>query len=157
MSFAAIPAHGHGPATAAGVVPLSPGELYRMNVSKYERLASLGALDDPRIELINGYLVRKRGKNPPYVRSVEAAEIELGTLLPAGWLIRRESPVRMPEFDEPEPDVAVVKGTRVEYKTGTQSPATSASSSSSPNRASIATEARSCKPTRGAPFPSIGS
>jgi Uma2 family endonuclease len=99
------------------VVPFSAAELYRMNVREYERLVSLGALDDPRIELIDGYLVRKMGKNPPHVWSVDATESGLHSLLPLGRIIRRESPVRIPEFDEPEPDVAVVKGTREDYKT----------------------------------------
>ena len=102
---------------ATGVVPFSAAELYRMNVREYERLVSIGALDDPRIELIDGYLVKKTGKNPPHVWSVDAAEIGLHALLPAGWIVRRESPVRIPEFDEPEPDVAVVRGTREDYKT----------------------------------------
>ena len=117
MSTGTIPAYGHGPAVATEAVPFSAGELYRMNVIEYERLVSLGALDDPRIELIDGYLVRKMGKKPSHVWSVDATEMGLHSLLPAGWLIRRESPVRVPEFDEPEPDLAVVKGTREDYKT----------------------------------------
>jgi Uma2 family endonuclease len=88
-----------------------------MNVGEYERLVALGGLDDSRIELLDGFLVRKMGKNPPHVWSVDATESGLARLLPAGWLLRRESPVRIPEFDEPEPDIAVVCGTRIEYKT----------------------------------------
>ena len=87
-----------------------------MNVTEYERRVSSGALDDPRIELIDGYLVRKMGKNPPHVWSVDATEIGLQTILAARWLIRRESPVRIPDFDEPEPDIAVVRGTRLDSK-----------------------------------------
>ena len=37
-------------------------------------------------------------------------------ILPAGRHLRRESPVRIPKFDEPEPDLAVVKGTRHDYR-----------------------------------------
>ncbi len=88
-----------------------------MNVSEYERLVALGGSDGSRIELLYGLLVRKMGKNPPHVWSVDATEIGLARLLPAGWLLRREGPVRIPEFDEPEPDVTVVRGTRVDYKT----------------------------------------
>ncbi len=116
MSIGAIAESQRGVATANGAVPFSGAELYRMNVFEYERLVSSGALDDPRIELIDGYLVRKMGKNPPHVWSVDATELGLHTVLAARWLIRRESPVRIPEFDEPEPDVAVVKGTRLDYK-----------------------------------------
>jgi Uma2 family endonuclease len=117
MSLGTISSHDRGLTHTIGAVPFSAAELYRMNVNEYERLVSLGALDDPRIELIDGYLVRKMGKNPPHVWSVDATEIGLNPLLPAGWILRRESPLRIPEFDEPEPDVAVVKGTREDYKT----------------------------------------
>jgi TPR repeat protein len=36
-------------------------EVYRMTVEEYERMAAAGVLDDPRVELINGYLVKKMG------------------------------------------------------------------------------------------------
>jgi Uma2 family endonuclease len=117
MSLETISPNEPGLTVATGVVPFSAAELYRMNVSEYERLVSLGALDDPRIELIDGYLVKKMGKNPPHIWSVDATEIGLHSLLTLGWILRRESPVRIPEFDEPEPDLAVVKGTRDDYKT----------------------------------------
>ncbi len=116
MSIGAIPESRRGAATATGAVPFAGAELYRMNVFEYERLVSSGALDDPRIELIDGFLVRKMGKNPPHVWSVDATELGLHTVLAARWLIRRESPVRIPDFDEPEPDLAVVKGTRLDFK-----------------------------------------
>ena len=35
----------------------------------------------------------------------------------AGWWLRDEKPVRIPEFDEPEPDVSVVRGSRQDYRT----------------------------------------
>ncbi len=117
MTIGAIAAYGHGSAATAEAVPFSTTELYRINVGEYERLMSLGALDDSRIELIDGYLVRKTGKNPAHVWSVDATEIGLQALLPAGWLIRRESPVRIPDFDEPEPDLAIARGVRVDYNT----------------------------------------
>jgi Uma2 family endonuclease len=100
----------------SGTVPFSAAELYRISVDEYERLVSAGALDDPRLELIDGYLVRKMAKSPPHVWSVDVTELGVPPLLPAGWLVRRESPVRIPGFDEPEPDVAVVRGKREDFK-----------------------------------------
>ncbi len=116
MSIGTTSARVQGPAVATAPLPFSVAELYRITVSEYERIVSLGALDDSRIELIDGFLVRKMGKNPPHVWSVDATEIGLESVLPAGWLVRRESPVRIPSFDEPEPDLAVVRGTREDYK-----------------------------------------
>jgi Uma2 family endonuclease len=85
-----------------------------MTVDEYERLA--GILDDPRIELIDGYLVKKMGKKPPHIWSVGSVFDAIAGLLPVGWSTRKENPVRIPEFDEPEPDVAAVRGSREDYR-----------------------------------------
>ena len=50
----------------AGLPEMSPG-VYRITVDEYERMA--GALNDDRVELIDGYLVTKMGKKPPHVWS----------------------------------------------------------------------------------------
>ena len=69
-----------------------------------------GILDDPKVELIQGLLVRKMSKNRPH--SIAAGRLfrHLDGLLPPGWHTEKEEPVRIPDFDEPEPDVAVVSG-----------------------------------------------
>jgi Uma2 family endonuclease len=86
-----------------------------MTVEEYERMAAAGVLDNPRVELINGYLVKKMGKNPPHVWVVDAIIEALRATLPLMWC-RKEDPVRIPDFDEPEPDVAVVRGNRDDYR-----------------------------------------
>jgi Uma2 family endonuclease len=91
-------------------------DLYRMTVDEYERLAEAEVLSDRRVELIGGYLVRKMTTKPPHAWSVDAARELLEGLIPAGWDIREEKPVRIPDFDEPEPDLAVVRGTRDDYR-----------------------------------------
>jgi Uma2 family endonuclease len=95
----------------------SPGlELYRITVDEYERLAEAAILDDPRVELINGYLVRKMTKKPPHVIAVEGMRDALLALALPGWRIMIHDPVRLPDFDEPEPDIAVVRGSRKDYR-----------------------------------------
>lgn len=95
--------------------PPSPSlAIYRLTVDEYERMA--GILDDPRVELIDGYLVRKMTKNPPHVWAVDRIEGELRALLPPGWYPRKEDPVRIPNFDQPEPDLAIVKGGPDDYR-----------------------------------------
>jgi Uma2 family endonuclease len=91
------------------------GSLFRMTVDQYERLVQTGLLDGQPIELINGLLVQKMGKNPPHSWTVEALREELGRLLPPGWSFRQEQPVAIPDLNEPEPDLAVVRGTRDDY------------------------------------------
>jgi hypothetical protein len=56
--------------------------LYRMNVGEYERLASAGILDDPRVELIDGILERKTTKLPRHPVVTEQLRRLLESLLP---------------------------------------------------------------------------
>jgi hypothetical protein len=92
------------------------GHLYRMTVDQYERLAESGVLGTESVELIGGLLVRKITKKPPHVLACEAARDLLLPLLPPGWRLTLEAPVRIPDFDEPEPNLAIVRGTRKDYK-----------------------------------------
>jgi Uma2 family endonuclease len=91
-------------------------ELYRWTVEQYEQMAELGILDDPRIELIDGLLVRKMTKKPQHNWTRDAVGDALSRVIGAGWYVRYELPVRIPEFDEPEPDVAVARGHRDDYR-----------------------------------------
>lgn len=101
--------------------PLASPAVYRISVHEYERMA--GILDDDRVELIDGYLVRKMGKNPPHCWVTRGLLDRLGQILPAGWMWRQEQPVRIPDYDEPEPDIAIVGGTNDDYKHRTPEPA----------------------------------
>jgi Uma2 family endonuclease len=89
--------------------------LYRMTVDRYDRLVAAGMLDDPKVELIQGLLVRKMSKNPPHMIATGRLFRLLDRLLPAGWHLRQEGPVRIPDLDEPEPDIAVVAGAIEDY------------------------------------------
>ena len=62
----------------------SLGDLYRLSVDEYERLADAEVLDDRRVELIGGYLVRKMTTKPPHVWAVDAARQHLERLAPDG-------------------------------------------------------------------------
>jgi Uma2 family endonuclease len=91
----------------------SPSHVYRLTVDQYDRMVRDGTLDehDP-VELLGGVLVRKMPQNPEHVWAVD----ELGEMLAArrsdAWHVRKEHPVRIPDYDEPEPDLAIVRGTR---------------------------------------------
>jgi Uma2 family endonuclease len=91
------------------------GGLFRMNVEQYEQLVETGVLDGQPIELINGLLVRRMGKKPPHVVACEATRDELLPLIPRGWRLTIEAPIRIPEFDEPEPDLGIIRGTRDQF------------------------------------------
>ncbi len=88
--------------------PVASLSLYRFTVHEYERMAQV--LDDPRVELIDGYVVNKMAKKPPHIWSVGRVFKALDVLPADRWTCRKEDPVRIPDFDEPEPDIAVVRG-----------------------------------------------
>jgi Uma2 family endonuclease len=92
-----------------------PPPPYRLTVNEYERLRKVGILDDTPVELIDGYVVKKMGKTPQHIWVVDRL-LELMKPLTSGWWCRKEDPVRIPDFDEPEPDVAVVRGSRDDYR-----------------------------------------
>jgi Uma2 family endonuclease len=91
--------------------------LHRITVDEYERIIAAGALDDPgRVELIDGYMVTKMAKNPVHSFATKEVLKALDGLLRPGWTSRKEEPVRIPTYDEPEPDVAIVRGSDADYR-----------------------------------------
>jgi Uma2 family endonuclease len=102
------------PTKSTSSPPLASPEVYRFTIDEYERMAEL--LDGSRVELIDGYLVRKIPKKPPHIWAVMCIVAAMPSLLPPGWTWRKEDPVRIPAFDEPEPDVAVPRGSAEDYR-----------------------------------------
>lgn len=90
-------------------------DLYRLSVDEYERMGRAGLLEDARVELIDGLLVQKMPPDPPHVSVVELTRAALQPFLPDGWHFREEKPVRLPKFNMPEPDLAIVRGTIRDY------------------------------------------
>jgi Uma2 family endonuclease len=85
-------------------------------VDEYERIIHGRALENPdRVELVDGYLVDKMGKSAEHGYSTKKTIKALEDRLPAGWTWRSEQPVRIPDNDEPEPDVTIVRGADEDY------------------------------------------
>jgi Uma2 family endonuclease len=69
---------------------------------------SLGE-DDP-VELLSGVIVWKMPKSPKHPTVVWRCQRLIESLVPPGWHVRKEEPVRILDYDEPEPDLTVVRG-----------------------------------------------
>jgi Uma2 family endonuclease len=96
-------------------VPVPP-RAHRITVDEYERIILSGALKDPdRVELVNGYMVDKMAKSPQHGYSTRKAIDALAPIIGPGWTWRSEQPVRIPDYDEREPDVAIVRGATEDY------------------------------------------
>lgn len=92
---------------SAGEVP--PFPVKRWTLEEYHRLIDLGWFDNERVELLDGWIVPKMTKNPPHEAAVARAMETLRPLLPAECGLRIQSAISL-GGDEPEPDLAVVKG-----------------------------------------------
>mgnify|MGYP001040590038 CR=1 FL=1 len=99
-------------------IPVGPSlsDVYRFRVEDYERLAACGGLDeDAPIELLDGVIVKKTTRNPPHSACCGLCMKALADIIPAGFLVRKEDPVRLPPLSMPEPDVAVVRGAERDF------------------------------------------
>jgi len=91
--------------------------LYRLSIEQYEAMAEAGILDnDDRVELVDGLLVKKMTKYGPHRVATGLASDTIAAILPQGWHVSKEDPVRIPgRAGEPEPDISVVRGGRRDY------------------------------------------
>jgi len=91
----------------------------RLTVDQYDQMVENGILPETnRFELINGRIVEKDVKNPAHPTATDLTRRAIERLLPAGWYVRKEDPVRIPNRrSEPEPDVSVVRGDIRDYET----------------------------------------
>ena len=94
-------------------------------VDRYRHALQEGVLaDDPSLELIDGFIVRKDrarlGDDPMTIGDRHrVAVVRLAQTAPAfdplGCFLQTQQPVSLPPLNEPEPDAAVVRGTIDDY------------------------------------------
>jgi len=100
----------------AWIAPMPEEPIWQLSVSQYHQMIRSGILtDDDPVELLEGLLVTKMPKNPPHRLANELARDALALLIPAGWHINMQEPITT-EDSEPEPDLAIVRGQRREYR-----------------------------------------
>jgi hypothetical protein len=82
----------------------APMSVYRLNVNQYEAIVRAGVFTKrDRLHLINGILVAKTTKKPPHVIACEKTRDALMRAVPTNWRVMVEAPVRIPNYNEPEP------------------------------------------------------
>jgi Uma2 family endonuclease len=95
--------------------PLSPAPLptlmlRRFTVDEYHQMIRTGILteQDP-VELLEGWIAVKMARNPEHDVTLEKADAAIRQRLPAGWRVRVQCAITTDD-SEPEPDLAVVRG-----------------------------------------------
>src|SRR5208283_1236556 len=86
-------------------VPSLP-TLYRLSIAQYEAMVASGVFTKrDRLHLINGFLVAKMTEYPPHVAACDGVRLTIEALLPAGWYVRTDKPLKIPNSSSvPEPD-----------------------------------------------------
>jgi Uma2 family endonuclease len=87
----------------------------RWSKEEYYRLGELGFFEGQRVELIEGRLMVHSPQKSLHSAVVDVVDDVLGRLFGAGYLARCQLPLDLGQVLEPEPDVAVVAGTRWQY------------------------------------------
>ena len=96
-----------------------------MTVDEFEKLEE--SLGDERIELIDGHVFGRDDMNPPHVLATGRVKRSVESVLPSDRYIPKEEPVRIPDFNEPFPDLAVGTATWKPMRITTQARKTSRS------------------------------
>ncbi len=88
----------------------------RWTKKEYYRLGELGFFQGQRVELIEGRLMVHSPQNSLHADALDGIKDILRALFSAGYLVRCQLPIDLGQPTEPEPDVAVVVGTRRQYR-----------------------------------------
>jgi Uma2 family endonuclease len=94
-----------------------PRLLYRMTLEKYEAMVQSGLFTrHDRFHLVEGLLLTKMTMNPPHASVCTTTEAAIQVVLPTGWHLRGQKPLRIPSrVSEPEPDIVVARGNPKDY------------------------------------------
>jgi Uma2 family endonuclease len=90
--------------------------LRRWKRAEYQRLVDLDVFRGDPVELIGGQLVVAEPQGSYHVTAVGMIDDRLRAALPPGWIVRSQAPLALDDESAPEPDLAVVRGTRADYR-----------------------------------------
>ncbi|WP_309735983.1 Uma2 family endonuclease [Chamaesiphon sp. OTE_75_metabat_556] len=100
------------------IVIESPHNLKYWTVQDYHRMSDLGILDpNQRTELIAGQIVLMTAKGTPHVLTLRLLATALENALGdrSAIFVSTQDPIRLDNFSEPELDLAIVKGSILDY------------------------------------------
>jgi Uma2 family endonuclease len=91
-------------------------ELKRWTRAEYDKLIEQGVFTtDDRIELIDGLLVVAEPQSAYHYGAIGLVVHALTAAFGEGWTVRSQGPIALDDTSEPEPDVAVVRGSFRDY------------------------------------------
>jgi Uma2 family endonuclease len=97
--------------------PIEPGvRPRRWTRDEYYRMAEAGIFGpEERLELVDGEVLVVSPQKEPHFVAIDASADALRVAFGAGHWVRTQGPLSLGQDSDPEPDVAVVVGTRHDY------------------------------------------
>lgn len=98
--------------TAAPFTPtfLNDASIATFSTDRYDRMVKAGFFtSEDKVELLENYVVLKMPRDAVHDYAIELLSDALGAVLPAGWRLRCQLTLALPD-GRPEPDYAVVRG-----------------------------------------------
>lgn len=94
-----------------------PTALKYWTVKEYRQMGELGILNsDDRTELIEGQILVMAAKETPHVLGLRLLAVALDSVLEnQPFFVSTQDPIQLNDFSEPEPDLAIVRGTALDY------------------------------------------
>ena len=87
------------------------GEARNFSRRDYENMIRAGIIgEDERVELIGGRIVEMSPEGPLHAGAIDLCAEALRAAFGAGYTVRVHHPLAVDREDEPEPDIAVVRG-----------------------------------------------
>lgn len=82
----------------------------RWTRNQYYRMAELGFFEGKRVELIKGEIIEMSPMKAAHATAIVLATEALNKIFDQGFVVRTQLPTSFGKVDEPEPNIAVVKG-----------------------------------------------
>ena len=87
----------------------------RWTTAEYYALSDTGFFDDERVELLDGAIWKLPAQKTPHFYSTDVAGDILLAAFGGGFIVRRHGPITLEDGTEPDPDVVIVPGTKLDY------------------------------------------
>jgi Uma2 family endonuclease len=88
---------------------------WRCTHKQYHKMAGLGWFEGRRVELIGGEITEIAPMLSPHWATVGLTAQAIGQVFVQNYIVTVQLPLKLPRISEPEPDVAVVRGTWRDY------------------------------------------
>src|SRR5687768_9659325 len=93
------------------IADLPQPRIRRFTRDEYHRMADIGFFQGQRVELIGGEVVEMAAQKDEHAFSVRLTAHALRSIFEPANVVMQQAPLRLPDDSEPEPDVAVARGT----------------------------------------------